>query len=89
MKNANCKGKSQYFFASYSERPQATARRIEKAKKICSECPVQRQCREYGRDNAEIGVWGGETEEERYLNGFIASDPTLRRRMSKRITQSN
>ena len=88
MNKANCKGRSEYFFASYSERPQARARRVEKAKKICAECAVREQCKEYGRQNTEIGVWGGETEEERYLNGFMANDPTLRRRMTKRITQS-
>ena len=85
---ANCKGRTQYFFPPYSERPQAEKRRIEKAKKICSECSVTAECREYGRKNGEVGVWGGETDEERHISGFMTNDPMVKKRLRKRVLRS-
>jgi len=32
---------------------------IRKAKRMCSDCPVWSECREYGKQNNLIGVWGG------------------------------
>lgn len=84
---ANCKGKTKYFFPSYSERPQAARRRIEKAKIICAECEVSKKCRDYGRDNGEVGIWGGETDEERHVSGFPTADPTIKRRIAKKATR--
>lgn len=37
---------------------------------ICNTCPVILDCRAYARANPEYGVWGGETEDERYEQGF-------------------
>ena len=38
----------------------------ERAKKICSECPVQTDCLAYAVETGQrFGVWGGTTEEER------------------------
>lgn len=41
----------------------------EIAKRVCSNCPVATQCRDMARlRNEEYGVWGGEDEDERWLN---------------------
>lgn len=67
---ALCKGMPKYiFYGSYSERPERKARREKAAKAICAKCPVILQCREYATNNPEYGVWGGESEEERYKKG--------------------
>jgi len=39
---------------------------VEKAKKICSECPVRTKCLEYALKNrVDHGVWGGTSERQR------------------------
>lgn len=70
---AICHGKSDLFFPKVGERPQARVRREAKAALICRQCPVSKECREYGRNNHEYGVWGGETETERHEAGFYLS----------------
>ena len=51
--------------------PQATDRETrefveEIAKKICQNCPVRVQCRDYALSTRVTGIWGGTTEAERY-----------------------
>ena len=67
---AICRGKLDLFFPEVAERPQTRVRREAKAAMICRQCPVSTECREYGRNNHEYGVWGGETEMERHDAGF-------------------
>ena len=39
---------------------------IEKAKRVCSNCPVTEYCLQYSLDtNQDSGVWGGLSEDER------------------------
>ncbi|MDA8277670.1 MAG: WhiB family transcriptional regulator [Actinomycetota bacterium] len=39
---------------------------INRAKSVCSRCPVSMQCLEFAlRTNQEYGIWGGRDEEER------------------------
>ncbi len=38
---------------------------IAAAKRICDGCPLKFDCLEYGLKNAEIGIWGGQTENQR------------------------
>lgn len=39
---------------------------IERAKQVCSECPVQQACLDYALEtNQDCGIWGGTSEEER------------------------
>jgi WhiB family redox-sensing transcriptional regulator len=39
---------------------------VERAIRICKECPVLQQCLEYALDNRmDHGVWGGQSERER------------------------
>lgn len=33
--------------------------------KMCSDCPVRRQCAEFAIENSEYGCWGGTTEDDR------------------------
>lgn len=71
-----CIGKSHLFFGKHAERPQARVRREEKAKTVCINCPKIVDCRDYARSNNEFyGVWGGETESERYNSGFMKDVP--------------
>jgi len=67
---AACKGMSELFNADYAERYNKKIVRERRAKIICSTCPVILECRAYARANPEYGVWGGETEDERYDQGF-------------------
>lgn len=38
---------------------------LAEAKKICETCPLRIKCLEYALKNAEYGIWGGTTEEQR------------------------
>jgi len=72
---ANCKGSTTLFFAKKAERPQARARREAKAQRLCDECTVQVECRNFARDQREYGFWAGESEEDRHLLGYTVSAP--------------
>lgn len=39
--------------------------RIRRAKKICKDCPVLRECLEYAIDQNCVGIWGGMDTQER------------------------
>lgn len=84
MKDAACKGKTQYFYGEVNERPSALVKREATAKSICARCPSIEPCRAYARENREMGVWGGETDEERFLAGYPSVDVTVRRRIRAR-----
>jgi len=79
---AACKGLAHIFYSDFSERPAKRERREKRAKMICNTCPVIEECRAYARANAEYGIWGGETEDERFLLGFAV--PTTSRSEVKR-----
>jgi WhiB family redox-sensing transcriptional regulator len=41
---------------------------LRRAKGICKDCSVRKQCLEYALDNAErFGIWGGKSARERML----------------------
>lgn len=75
MDDANCKGNTQLFFPPRAERPQARARREARANRLCSQCSVLSDCREFARQNHEYGFWAGESEEDRHVAGFTVSAP--------------
>ena len=82
---AACAGRSELFFGRPSERPEARERREARARALCAECGVILQCREAARDRAEYGLWGGESEEDRFVAGVAVGDPAgLRRRIALR-----
>jgi WhiB family redox-sensing transcriptional regulator len=51
----------------------------KEARAICMQCPVQKECRDWGLVKGEqYGIWGGLTEEERIA--FWKGKPVRRRR---------
>jgi len=79
IEHAACKGMTHLFYGHVSERPQATHKREEKARKICNTCDVFEQCRNYARSNREYGFWAGENEYDRSLAGFGPANIKIRR----------
>lgn len=54
------------FFHPEGERGPARRRRDERAKEVCSACPVLKRCRTHALAVREpYGVWGGMSEEDR------------------------
>ncbi|MBY6365744.1 WhiB family transcriptional regulator [Rhodococcoides corynebacterioides] len=62
-----CRGvDSSVFFHPDGERGRARAQREARAKEMCRECPVLRQCRLHALAvNEPYGIWGGLSEAER------------------------
>lgn len=69
-----CRGKdSAMFFHPEGERGKERRQRIAHAKAICQRCPVLEQCRHHALSAREMyGVWGGMSEDERYVLIFGA-----------------
>ena len=80
MNDGLCRGESDLFFAPFAERPEARVRREAQARDLCSRCPSADPCREYARDNRELGFWGAESEAERATAGFAPTTPIIGRR---------
>jgi WhiB family transcriptional regulator, redox-sensing transcriptional regulator len=76
--DAACEGRTELFFAPAGERPEARVVRENKARAICTECPVLEPCRDWAREQREYGFWGGESEEERAAAGFRVDMPVGR-----------
>ncbi len=78
-----CAGKNNVFFSMASERPQRRKKREDEAKEICLSCKNITVCRDYAREMREpYGVWGAETEYERFVAGFSNYNPFRRQQMS-------
>tara|TARA_Y100000588_G_scaffold167105_1_gene180957 strand:+ start:802 stop:1170 length:369 start_codon:yes stop_codon:yes gene_type:complete len=77
---SECRGQSELFFAPFAERPEARVRREAKARDLCEACPVAGPCKEYARQNRELGFWGGESESQRATAGFAPTTPIIGRR---------
>lgn len=59
---ARCKGLETKIFFPSSKDPEMD-KKIKSAQKVCSSCPVKRQCLEHAIVNEEShGIWGGLTE---------------------------
>jgi WhiB family redox-sensing transcriptional regulator len=80
MRDGLCRGESDLFFAPFAERPEARVRREAEARDLCSRCPSGDPCRQYARDNRELGFWGAESEAERATAGFAPTTPIIGRR---------
>ena len=67
QEEALCRGLDvELFFLPDNCRERAKYERIEKAKSICSACPVLAACRDFAiKSEQPYGVWGGLSEEER------------------------
>jgi WhiB family transcriptional regulator, redox-sensing transcriptional regulator len=56
------------FFSPEGERGRARVLRVLRAKAVCAECPVTRECRAHSLKYQEaFGVWGGLSEAERAI----------------------
>lgn len=64
----DCRGLDpEIFYPNTNLSSAAAVLQVERAKAICRECVVVEQCLEYAIANREnYGVWGGQTERERY-----------------------
>ena len=58
----------------------AWVRREARARVICEGCVEVMRCREFARDNRELGFWGAESEAERASAGFAPTTPIIGRR---------
>lgn len=65
MKQAACKGLTEFFFPPAGEREEARLVREGRARSICGACPSVLACRDFARRYHELGFWGGENEDER------------------------
>lgn len=89
MAAAGCKNKTRLFFFSGDETAAERRKLVYSAKAICRSCPVIEKCRDHARANNELGIWGGETEEERFMAGFLNNPAVNKRlaRMRRRLSQ--
>jgi len=74
---AACIGGGDIFFAPFAERPEQRVAREAKARPICAACVLVVPCREYARNNLELGFWAGESEVDRAAAGYIAKAPLV------------
>jgi WhiB family redox-sensing transcriptional regulator len=85
---ANCSGQTYLFFGKQKENVGDRRKREASAKQLCSECDVREECRDYARKNNELGLWGGETEEERIDGGHLRHS-ALKRKIDLRLKNLN
>ena len=76
--SAMCRGKTEIFFARPGERDGRRNRREALARAYCACCTVAEECREAGRMGREHGLWGGENDEQRALEGYGPKSPHRR-----------
>src|SRR5439155_17770102 len=64
---ANCRGRTELFFAPDDSESRSDRRRREaQAKSVCQECVVRTEClQEAFEADERFGIWGGLTERER------------------------
>ena len=61
-----CEGNPDAFFLEEEYQDANMAYKIQTAKKLCAECPIQMLCLDYALENLETyGIWGGLTKSER------------------------
>ena len=82
MAQASCKNKTKLFFLNGTETAAEKRKLTYSAKAICRSCPVILDCRDYARANNELGIWGGETEEERFMAGYL-NNPAVNKRLAR------
>jgi len=78
-RRAACAGKTQLFYPSAGERPEARAAREVQASLVCAVCPVKTPCRQWAREHREYGFWGGESEDDRAAAGYRVRFPSTTR----------
>jgi WhiB family redox-sensing transcriptional regulator len=75
---ANCRGRTDLFFApDETESRRERRRREAQAKAVCQECVVREAClSEALVADERFGIWGGLTERERRAAKRLQSDPS-------------
>jgi len=63
---ADCRGLPLSIFYPNAGSGKSLDLAIARAKAICNDCPVERECGEYAIINENFGIWGGLSEEERH-----------------------
>lgn len=81
---AKCKGRSELFFGQVGEATRIRREREKLAVSICNTCEAIYKCRQFARESGELGVWGGETEDQRFDAGFL-KDPNVSRRNKAKL----
>ena len=62
MDEARCTGMTDLFFPEVGD----SGGSVEKAKAVCSTCPVKRECLDFALDNSFMyGIWGGMSSRQR------------------------
>jgi len=74
-----CRGQSHLFFPPPHIVGKKRAALQKQALEICAKCPVSEPCRDYGVMTQSLGIWGGETEEQRGERGLPVSIDVQRR----------
>ena len=80
---AKCKGRAELFFGQIGEATRIRREREAIAIAICQSCTAIYKCRQFARENSELGVWGGETEDQRFDAGFLKDPNVVRRNKAK------
>jgi len=82
---AGCNGLGHIFFGPMQESTTARITRESRAKDICEVCPksIFNKCLEFAQARREYGIWGGTTEEERFII-YGVRNPELSKRRIKR-----
>lgn len=68
-KDAKCLGLTELFVGFSGETAKKREERITRAKEICQTCVLIEPCKQEAYEKPEVGVRGGESEVDRYLNG--------------------
>ena len=80
IKNGVCHGRTELFFApAGSENSKQRRMRVNVAISLCQSCPVMLTCRKHAREKGEQGIWGGETDEDRWNAGYMRNNPAVAR----------
>ena len=81
FEQAICAGKTELFFPpnGVNEGKRERIKRERLAESVCQMCPIIDKCKQHARDHGELGFWGGETEEQRYLAGYLRNSVVIRR----------
>jgi WhiB family redox-sensing transcriptional regulator len=76
-----CRGRTELFFAPNGATENSKQRRTREkiALSICNSCPVILECRAHARLRGEQGIWGGETDEDRWNAGYMRNNPAVAR----------
>lgn len=74
-----CAGEDPELFSDTTGRGRVRLDRMDKAKKICAQCPFKAPCLAFALETFQEGVWGGTADEERTW---------MRRRAAERVQVS-